>query len=85
LALVDDELPLGALVCTAVLHEVIVMTADWIAGLRDRNPDEHAFGNYQPDRVAWLWEDIQPLADPVPLRGRQKVFNLPAGVLPAAA
>jgi hypothetical protein len=85
LALVDNELPLGALVCTAVLREAVVMTPDWIAELRDRNPDEHAFGLYQPDRHAWLWEDIQPLPEPVPLRGRQRVFNLPAGVLSAAA
>ena len=36
---------------------------------------QFAFGDYRPGRFAWVLKDIQPLADPIPARGFQKIWN----------
>lgn len=38
---------------------------------------ERAFGNYLPGRFAWVLEDIKPLARPVRLKGKQRLFEVP--------
>jgi hypothetical protein len=40
-------------------------------------------GDYRPGRWGWLLTDPQPLATPVPCKGRQGVFELPADVAEA--
>jgi hypothetical protein len=37
---------------------------------------EYSFGNYAPGRFAWLLEEPQAFAKPVPLRARQKLFDV---------
>lgn len=45
-----------------------------------RETNERHFGNYQPGRFAWLTKDMRRLGSPVPVTGRQGLFNLPPEV-----
>lgn len=75
---VDGKLPLGAIICTAVIDRCSEMTAESIAALRDRDPDEHAFGLYRPGRFAMVLRDVERFAVPVAFKGRQgKFFDVP--------
>jgi hypothetical protein len=77
LVFVEGELPLGAIVATVTVDQCCEMTADSIAALRASDPDEHAFGNYQPGRFAWVLRDVERLAEPVPWKGSQGIFEVP--------
>ncbi len=66
------ELPLGVLVATARLVDVRP-TDDPALELSSL---ERRFGDYHPGRFAWLLEDIEPLAEPIPWRGALGLFNV---------
>lgn len=85
LVLVDDKLPLGAIVATATLRRVITMTESWIEDLRRRDEREALFGAYAVGRYAWEHVDVVPLRRPVPFRGRQKLFEVPDELVLEAA
>lgn len=72
-----DELPLGAIVCTAMLDRSVPMTFEGIAQLVRQCPAEHAFGNYAVGRYAWIFRDVVSMPEPVPFRGRQGIFDVP--------
>jgi hypothetical protein len=38
-------------------------------------PDEFAYGDFTAGRFAWLLDDIKPLAEPVPAKGRQGLWE----------
>lgn len=73
------ELPLGAVVATAVLDRCPRMTGEAIARLEALHPAEAAFGLYEPSRYAWVLRDVNPLPEPIPWRGGQGIFWLPEG------
>lgn len=84
-----DDLPRGAIVCTAVLSRCRAITTMHARELAQRNPREFTFGDYTPGRYAWVLEDVQPVDPPVPCKGSQGIFDAPAelddrlaGVLP---
>jgi hypothetical protein len=37
---------------------------------------EKAFGNYSPDRLGWLARNFNPFKTPIPMIGRQGIFNV---------
>lgn len=37
--------------------------------------DQLPFGDFRAGRFAWLLDDIEPLADPIPARGRQRLWT----------
>ena len=41
---------------------------------------EYVCGDYSPDRFAWITRGVRKLAKPVPVVGRQQMFNLPPEV-----
>jgi activating signal cointegrator 1 len=57
-----DNLPLGAVVCTARLS--LCIAAEKVT------PDQ--FGNYSPGRFAWRFTDVEQFASPCPARGQQR-------------
>jgi len=61
----DALLPTGAIVCTAVLREVL-----WS---QDVAWDE--YGNYAAGRFCWHMTDVEALPQPLPYRGRQGFFE----------
>lgn len=68
-----DDLPLGAVVCTAILRGAYRMgIAQRVPGSAPLNifkPDE--FGDYSPGRWAWWLTDIEPVDPPAAARGMQ--------------
>lgn len=75
--------PLGAVVATAVLTECAQVTGGtdcagrpWLAGGPfSVDLDQLPFGDYTPGRWAWLLDDIEPLTEPIPAKGAQRVWN----------
>jgi hypothetical protein len=86
LAQIGGALPLGYILATAVLARSTQITALDANTLRERKPDEYAFGDYTPGRYAWVLDDVRPLARIVPWVGTQGIFEVPdelVGELPA--
>lgn len=75
------ELPRGAIVATARLVRYRQFDDDWVAKLEQSRPAEVAFGDYTAGRYGWIFDEVRPLAEPVPATGRQGVFPLPMGVI----
>ncbi len=84
-------LPLGAVVATCTLVECeLIGDADTLRNVR-RDPDglylydgpshrknisdQDPFGDFRHGRWAWLLADIEPLAEPVPVRGHQGLWE----------
>ena len=40
-----------------------------------RIDDQLPYGDFRPGRWAWILDDVQALADPVPARGRQRIWR----------
>ncbi len=81
LVFVDGELPLGAIVGSAVIDRCAAMTAASCDELRERDRDEFDLGHYEPGRFAWVLRDAVPLAEPIPWRGSQGIFEVPDELL----
>lgn len=76
-----EALPLGAIVATVVIDRCAAITPASAAVLEVQSPDEFAFGDYTPGRFAWVLRDVAQLAEPVPCRGRQGIFDVPDELL----
>ena len=37
--------------------------------------DQRAYGDFSPGRFAWLLSDIKPLAEPIPAKGRRRLWE----------
>jgi hypothetical protein len=70
-----NDLPFGAIVGYADLTGCIEMTVGNCLRLSEH---ERAFGDYTPGRFAWCLEGIRVLDDPIPCRGAQQLWNVPA-------
>lgn len=77
------RLPLGAIVATVVLDRCREITYEKALELEERNWHELAFGNYEPGRFAWVLRDVLALAEPVPWKGSQGLFDVPAQLVGA--
>jgi hypothetical protein len=42
--------------------------------------DEFLFGDYRAGRYAWELANVKPLADPIPFRGQQGLWNVPPDI-----
>jgi hypothetical protein len=78
---VDEHLPLGFIVATAVIDRCDPITLEFRNALYRRDPDEGAFGDYTPGRFAWTLRDVECLDPPVPFRGSQGMFDVPNELL----
>jgi hypothetical protein len=66
-----DDLPLGAIVSFCRLSACV--PTEQLTALSEI---ERAFGDYTPGRFAWKLQDIQFLPKPIPLRGRQRMWDV---------
>jgi hypothetical protein len=86
------EMPFGALVAVGNLVDCVPtnsLTLGDIDNLRT-HPDEPLYpwkerdmGDYSLGRFAWIFEDVKPLPKPVPFKGAQGFFNVPAYLIAA--
>jgi activating signal cointegrator 1 len=80
-----DRLPLGAIVATCTLRGWTEVSEANAAELQERHPHEHAFGLYTPGRWGWRLTDVERLPEPIPFRGSQGTFDVPADLLAGVA
>lgn len=87
-----DLLPFGAVIAVGSLVDCVptdeVLPEDRFWSRRPPNVEsdlldwrEDDLGDFSPGRFAWMFEDLHPLAVPVPFRGRQRLFNVPDALL----
>lgn len=79
------NLPTGAVIAVVTLTDVVPMTVDVPPFYAPQgyalSPREWVFGHYGPGRYAWILDDVLAF-DPVPYGGRQRLWELPAVVIP---
>jgi activating signal cointegrator 1 len=46
---------------------------------------ERALGNYAPGRWAWLTRNLRRIKNPIPVKGKQGFFRIPADLIPQSA
>jgi len=66
------SLPLGAVVATCTLVDCYPVESLWVE-LVDMG-DERAFGDWSIGRYAWQLADVVPLEEPIPARGKQRLW-----------
>ncbi len=66
--------PKGFVLCVVDLHDCKPTKGLMVS------PLESIVGNYTPGRFAWLTRNCRALKTPVPVKGKQGFFNLPAEV-----
>jgi hypothetical protein len=80
-----EQLPLGAILCRTMLRGVLPTSDFVLAGMpkisefkrhhaAEFDPD---FGDYRPDRRAWICDETQACRDPIPYAGAQGIRELP--------
>jgi hypothetical protein len=67
------DLPTGVLLGFAELLDCVPTTGIEVAGLSDQ---ELAFGDYGPGRWAWLFGEVEPLPEPVPMKGALSIWAI---------
>ncbi len=72
-----DRLPFGAIVAIAYLDDIV--PTEQLAP----SSIERMYGDYSSGRYGWILESIQALAEPIPFKGRQGLFNIPDDLIPA--
>jgi activating signal cointegrator 1 len=69
------EYPRGCFIAVGRLHLCLSTTASWSA-IPARDTDEWWFGNYEPNRFMWVFDEIWKLKEPVVARGYQRLWTL---------
>lgn len=72
------DMPKGAVVATGELVDCIKITPEFVATL---SPDELALGDYTLGRYAWKLANVSRLPEPVPVKGKQGIWNWEALLL----
>lgn len=65
----------GHIICKCRLVDTIKMTEEFIKDIEKNNYQEYICGIYEVGRYAWILEDIEPLAFPIPAKGQLGIWN----------
>lgn len=68
-----DNLPRGCAIATAELTDCVEMTEEFIS---QQSESEIACGDWNVGRYAWKFENVQPLPQPIPLKGQQGLWKV---------
>ena len=74
-----EHLSFGCIVAVCRVGNVIP-----VEELANISVQERWFGNYAPGRFGWILEDMHRLKEPIPFRGSQGIFEVPASALEGA-
>jgi hypothetical protein len=81
-------LPLGALIAVAELVQCSQVEYLLLTGARDfpkwgvNWETERQLGDFSAGRYGWVLTNVRALPQPIPYRGRQGLFNVPADIIP---
>ena len=73
--LVQEELTFGKIICKCHLVDCIEMTEEWIDKIKKENKEEYICGIYEKGRYAWILEKIEPLEEPITVKGHLGIWN----------
>jgi len=73
--LVQEELTFGKIICKCNLVDCIEMTEEWIDKIKKEQQEEYACGIYEKGRYAWVLEKIEPLEEPITVKGHLGIWN----------
>lgn len=73
--LVQEELTFGKIICKCNLVDCIEMTEEWIDKIKKEQPEEYVCGIYEKGRYAWILEKIEPLEEPITVKGHLGIWN----------
>ena len=82
------RLPYGMALCVVNLYDCVNVDSSFTTkgNIFDISITERSLGDYSPGRYAWLTRNLRVLAAPVPVRGKQGLFNFePAEAAAVAA
>jgi hypothetical protein len=69
-----QNLPRGVLIGCGTLVDCVEMDAEFCARLEDTR--EYQLGWYEPGRYAWMFEDMRPLPELVPIKGQLSLWDV---------
>ncbi|MEM7552601.1 MAG: ASCH domain-containing protein, partial [Cyanobacteria bacterium P01_A01_bin.84] len=70
----DYNFPHGCVIAICDLVDCIEITSEFIA---QQSQTEILCGDWQVGRYAWKLDNIQPISEPFPIKGKQRLFNVP--------
>ena len=73
--LVQEELTFGKIICKCNLGDCSERTEKWIDKRKKEQPEEYARGIYEKGRYAWVLEKIEPLEEPITVKGHLGIWN----------
>lgn len=73
--LVQEELTFGKIICKCNLVDCIEMTEEWIDKIKKEQPEEYVCGIYEKGRYAWVLEKIEPLEEPITVKGHLGIWK----------
>lgn len=80
------SLPRGCILGTARIGSVVSSNDLFSQSIFAAHPDEEAAGDWSPNRFGWWMWDVEPLAIPIPAKGKQGWWRFPAqGMSPETA
>lgn len=73
--IIIEDMPCGAVIATCDLANCIEITPELAAAIKVQSPKEYVFGDFRPGRYAWILDNVEMLSEPVPAKGRQRLWN----------
>ena len=65
----------GHIICKCQLTDCILMTEEYIEKMKQNHHQEYICGRYEVGRYAWVLENVEPLAKPIPAKGKLNIWN----------
>ncbi len=69
-----SQLPRGCAIALVKLTDCVLITEELIA---QQSETERSLGDWQPGRYAWKLEQLHLLTPPIPIKGKQGLWNFP--------
>ena len=70
----DIDLNYGKILCKATLIDCMEMTPKFIEEIK-KNHKEYILGLYEEGRYAWILDNVKPLKNPIPVKGKLGLWN----------
>lgn len=70
----DMEMKNGYIICKCKLVDCIYMDEAFLKEIK-KNHQEYIFGQYEIGRYAWVLKDVEPLKEPIQVKGHLGIWN----------
>ncbi len=71
----NKEMNFGNIICRCNLVDCIYMTEEYVNQMKENNYQEYICGKYSVGRYAWILENIEPLDEPIKVKGQLNIWN----------